>query len=163
RVSRRTAARLASGGILGVALGGLGSLQPRPAGAQKGPLLQTYRIGLVAPSAAGAAEVVGHGPDPQDSPNHRTLRARLDALRYVVGAGVRFEYRYAQSLARITAFAAELAALPVDVLIAQGPATRSAIAGAGMLPVVFVYQGDPVAQGVVPSLAHPGGNVTGVF
>jgi len=59
--------------------------------------------------------------------------------------------------------AAELVRLNVDLLVTEGtPASQAAKQATRLLPVIMVYVGDPVASGLVSSLARPGGNVTGV-
>jgi len=58
--------------------------------------------------------------------------------------------------------AAELVRLKVDVIVTQGPMVFGARAGAGSIPVVFAFSGDPVEGKLVASLARPGGNLTGV-
>jgi putative ABC transport system substrate-binding protein len=64
---------------------------------------------------------------------------------------------------RLAALAAELAALRVDVIVcANTPATIAAKQATAVIPVVFTGVGDPVTSGLVASLAHPGGNVTGL-
>ncbi len=88
----------------------------------------------------------------------------LRDLGYVEGRNLVIEYRDAEGkLERLPALAAELVALKVDVIFAEG-GTRSALAAkhaTRTLPIVFAAVGDPVASGVVTSLARPGGNVTG--
>ena len=89
-----------------------------------------------------------------------------DALReagYVDGRTVAFEYRVAEGRPdRLAAAAAELAKLPVDLIATYGtPASRAAKAATATVPIVAVAIGDPVRAGLVQSLAHPGGNVTG--
>jgi putative tryptophan/tyrosine transport system substrate-binding protein len=100
------------------------------------------------------------------------LRAQLAALHralaeagYVDGRNIRIEYRWsAGDHERMRSLAAELAALPVDVLLAtSGDAGALAAKGATTtIPVVFIAGSDPVKLGLVPSLARPGGNATGV-
>ena len=64
---------------------------------------------------------------------------------------------------RLPGLAAELVRLKVDVIVAVGtPATRAAIGATDSIPIVMVAVGDPVGSGLVPSLARPGGNVTGI-
>src|SRR6185437_6254514 len=64
--------------------------------------------------------------------------------------------------ARLQAAASELAALPVDVLATYGtPPSRAAKAATSTIPIVMISVGDPIGAGLVQSLAHPGGNVTG--
>ena len=64
--------------------------------------------------------------------------------------------------ARLSAAAAELVRLPVDVITTYGtPASRAAKAATSTIPIVMILIGDPVRAGLVQSLARPGGNVTG--
>jgi len=89
-----------------------------------------------------------------------------DALReagYIDGQTVIFETRTADgNPGRLAAAAAELVRLPVDLIATYGtPATRAATAATSTIPIVMISVGDPVAAGLVQSLAHPGGNVTG--
>ena len=74
------------------------------------------------------------------------------------------EYRWGNGdIARLPALAAELARLRVDVLVASSnPATVAAMQATSNIPIVFTASSDPVANGLVASLAHPGGNVTGL-
>ena len=94
-------------------------------------------------------------------------QAWLEGLRqrgYVVGRNLHIEYRSTEGRAeRISALAAELIALRSEVIVAGGPGLALAIkAAAPTIPLVFVAVADPVKLGLVVSLAHPGGNVTGV-
>ena len=89
-----------------------------------------------------------------------------DGLReagYVEGQTITFETRAADgNPERLTAAAAELAQLPVDLIATYGtPASRAAKAVTTTIPIVMIAVGDPVAAGLVQSLARPGGNVTG--
>src|SRR5689334_5027952 len=91
----------------------------------------------------------------------------LEGLRergYVVGRNLHIEYRFTEGRAeRIPALAAELIALRPDVIVAISPGPALAIRAADpTIPPVFVAVADPVTLGLVGSLAHPGGNVTGV-
>ena len=92
--------------------------------------------------------------------------AWLDGLRnhgWIDGRNLSIEYRYAQSQDRLPALAAELVALSPDLLIAIGPQTAIALKSAtATIPIVFVGVADPVRIGLVQSLAHPGGNITGL-
>ena len=83
---------------------------------------------------------------------------------YVDGQTIVFERRAAQGkLDRLPGFIDELVARHVDVIITQGyPAAIAAKERAGNTPIVVTLSGDPVATGLAASLAHPGGNITGV-
>src|SRR6266481_8870166 len=93
-------------------------------------------------------------------------QALLEGLRergYVVGGNLQIEYRYSQGRnEQIPALVAELVAFGAQVIVANGTPNAVAVhAGAPTIPLVFVGVGDPVAVGLVESLAHPSGNVTG--
>jgi len=73
------------------------------------------------------------------------------------------EFALAPSALQIADVAAELAARHVDIIVAAGtPSVFPAAKAAGNIPVVFVTTFDPVTVGLVPSLARPGGNITGM-
>jgi len=82
---------------------------------------------------------------------------------YVVGPNLQIEYRFSQGRTeQIPALVAELVALGPEVIVAVTTPNAVAVhAAAPNIPLVFVNVGDPVAVGLVPNLAHPGGNVTG--
>jgi putative ABC transport system substrate-binding protein len=88
----------------------------------------------------------------------------LRQLGYVEGKNVAMEYRYADGqLDRLPQLAADLVGLKVDVIVVSG--TRAAVAAkqaTSTIPIVLAGVGDPVQAGLVSSLLHPGGNVTGV-
>jgi putative ABC transport system substrate-binding protein len=92
--------------------------------------------------------------------------AWLDGLRghgWIEGKNLTIEYRYSRSRDRLPALAAELAALSPDLLIASAPQPAIALKSAtASIPIVFVAVYDPVAIGLVQSLSHPGGNITGL-
>jgi putative tryptophan/tyrosine transport system substrate-binding protein len=102
------------------------------------------------------------------SPETRVL---LDAFRqglrergYVEGQNIVIEYRAADGqLQRFPALAAELAQLKPEVIVAQGtPAALAAKDATTTIPIVTPVMGDPVGDGLVASLARPGGNITGL-
>jgi putative ABC transport system substrate-binding protein len=92
------------------------------------------------------------------------LGRELGALGYVEGKNITIEYRYADNkLDRLPALAEELVGLKVDVLVAPStPAVLALKSATGTIPIVFYRVSDPVAIGLVNSLARPGGNITGV-
>jgi putative ABC transport system substrate-binding protein len=92
------------------------------------------------------------------------FRQGLRELGYVEGKNIVVEYRYAEGkLDRVPALAAELVRLKVDVIVTAGPTpTRSAKKATNTIPIVMAFDSDPVGNGFVASLAHPGGNITGL-
>jgi putative ABC transport system substrate-binding protein len=88
----------------------------------------------------------------------------LRELGYVEGQNLVIEYRYAEgSEERLRDLAAELVWLQVDVIVAEGAAAiRAAQHATRTIPIVMAAPRDPVGQGFVASLAHPGGNITGL-
>src|SRR5215475_11726568 len=89
---------------------------------------------------------------------------RLRNLGWTEGQNVVVERRFAAgSVDQLKDSAAELVHLKVDVIVAAASmATQAAKDATASIPIVFVNTGDPVGQGFVQSLAHPGGNITGV-
>jgi putative ABC transport system substrate-binding protein len=92
------------------------------------------------------------------------IRRDLRALGYVEGKNIAIEPRYADDkLDRLPALADELVRLRVDVLVASStPAAIAAKNATRAIPIVFYNVADPVAAGLIDSLARPGGNITGV-
>jgi putative ABC transport system substrate-binding protein len=85
-------------------------------------------------------------------------------LGYIEGRDYVIEERYAAGqMDRFTTYAQELVDVPVDVIVAGGEAAiRAAKRATSQIPIVMTLAADPVGSGLVPSLAHPGGNVTGM-
>jgi putative ABC transport system substrate-binding protein len=112
-----------------------------------------YRIGRLSP---GSPLLVAH--------LWEAFRQGLRELGYVEGQNLIVEYRYAEgSEERLPDLAAELVRLPGDVLVAEGTAAiRAAQHVTRTIPIVMAATNDPVGQGFVASLAHPGGNITGL-
>jgi putative ABC transport system substrate-binding protein len=131
-------------------LGGAASAWPLAARAQQ-PIGKIRRLGVLLPSLP-------------ESSFGKAMRDRLRALGYIEGRDTILETRWAEGkVERLTELAAELAALKLDAIIAfTTPAAIAAREATTTIPVVFLYVGDPVGAGVVPSLARPGANVTGI-
>src|SRR6266851_5605521 len=88
----------------------------------------------------------------------------LRDLGYIEGQNIAFEYRYAEGKSDVLpSLAAELVSLQPDVILAIGTgAARAAKSATQTTPIVFTRVGDPVGSGLVPALARPGGNLTGL-
>jgi putative tryptophan/tyrosine transport system substrate-binding protein len=92
------------------------------------------------------------------------FRQGLRELGYVEGKNIVIDWRYAEGkLDRLPALAAELVRLKVNIIVTTGPqSTRAAKEATVTIPIVMANEADPVASGVVASLARPGGNITGL-
>jgi putative ABC transport system substrate-binding protein len=92
------------------------------------------------------------------------FRQALRELGYVEGQTIAIESRFAEGRTeRLPALAAELVRLKVDVIVtAAPPAPEAAKQATSTIPIVFAVAADPVAEGLVASLARPGGNITGL-
>ena len=135
-------------------LGGLvgaGLLAPLAARAQQPD--RFFRIGMIERTSIAVNAV-----------NVQSFRHGLRDLGYVEGEHFAIEYRSAEGQdQRYPGLVSELARLKVDLIVTRGtPAALAAKSGAGAIPVVIIGVGDPVGQRLVESLAHPGGNVTGL-
>jgi len=125
---------------------------PLVAGAQ--PATRIPRVGILSPAPPAAAAGM-----PYDA-----FREALRELGYVEGKNIVLELRFASGkYERLPELAVELARLPVDVIVTDGgdPTVRAALNATKTIPIVMGTVSDPVAAGVVTSLARPGGNVTG--
>jgi putative tryptophan/tyrosine transport system substrate-binding protein len=96
-------------------------------------------------------------------PLYELIVQRLGELGWIEGRNIVLEWRYAEgSLARAGEAAAEFARMRVDVILMGGDSEALAAKRAtATIPIVAAGVGDPVGNGLVESLAHPGGNVTG--
>jgi putative tryptophan/tyrosine transport system substrate-binding protein len=91
------------------------------------------------------------------------FRKRLVELGWIDGRNIRIDYRWgAGSVDRLRLFARELVQLNPDALVTiSTPATAALQTETRTIPIVFAWVSDPVGSGLVSSLAHPGGNITG--
>ena len=92
------------------------------------------------------------------------FRQGLRELGYADGKNILIEWRFAEGKSdRLPSLAAELVRLKVDVIVAEAPtSTRSAKQATVTIPIVMMFDDDPVGSGFVASLARPGGNITGL-
>ena len=113
-----------------------------------------YRIGVLS-SGSSISDDVGHG--------WQAFLERLSDLGWVVGQNLTFEPRYAdQRPDRLPGLAAELVQRKVSMILAFGnQAALAAQRATATIPIVM-FAGDPVGSGLIASLAHPGGNITGL-
>jgi putative ABC transport system substrate-binding protein len=132
-------------------LGGAAAAWPLAARAQ--PAERVRRIGLL----------MGTVDDQEGQARVTALKQGLQELGWTDGRNIQIETRFGGADAgRIRAHAAELVALAPDVLVGHTtPGTRALRQATSSIPIVMVAVNDPVEQGFVSSLAHPGGNITG--
>ena len=111
-----------------------------------------FRIGFLdASTASGSAVLVD------------AFRQELSKLGWIEGKNITIEYRFAeQKSERLPELAADLVRLKVDLIVTTwGPSALAAKKATTTIPIVMANAGDPVGEGLVASLARPGGNVTG--
>src|SRR6201982_3512176 len=98
-----------------------------------------------------------------DSPRWNAFRQGLRDLGYLEGQNIAFDYAYGDGVPeRLAEAAAALVRRPVDVIATFGtPASLAAKQATTTIPIVMISIGDPVRAELVPSLARPGGNITG--
>src|SRR5215813_9027177 len=122
-----------------------------PANAQQ--VGKVFRIGFLDSSTASGSAVLVDA-----------FRQELSKLGWVEGKNLTIEYRFAeQKTERLPGLAAELVSLKVDLIVATDtPSALAAKSASTTIPIVMTNVGDPVAAGLVASLARPGGNVTGL-
>jgi len=115
---------------------------------------KSTRIGYLDNStASGSAELLAE------------FRKRMIQFNWIEGKNLAIEYRYAEGkgATRLAELASELVSLKVDVIVVSATGTALAAKKAtSSIPIVMVGASDPVAEGLIASLARPGGNVTGL-
>jgi len=134
--------------ILGIVLAV--STVPMPAAAQSAPG-KVPRVGFLGvTSPAGYARQVA------------AMRQGFRDLGYIEGQNILIEYRWADGrYDRLPALAAELIRLQPDLIVTSGPGTRVLKEATTTIPIVMAVAADAMADGLVESIARPGGNVTG--
>jgi putative ABC transport system substrate-binding protein len=130
-------------------VGGAAVARPMAARAQQSP--RVWRIGWLSPN---------FGPGASTQAFLQVMRER----GYVEGQNLTIEYRWAAGKdEQMASFAADLVSKRVDLIVTAGtPATLAAKQATSTIPIVFAVAGAPVEKGLVGSLSHPGGNVTGL-
>src|SRR5215813_13458050 len=114
---------------------------------------KVFRIGYLASSTASGSAVLVDA-----------FREELNKLGWVEGKNITFEYRFAeQKPERLAGLAADLVRLKVDLILVTGAqAALAAKKATTTIPLVMTGATDPLALGLVASLARPGGNITGL-
>jgi putative ABC transport system substrate-binding protein len=135
-------------------IAGLGSVAAWPVAA-RAQRPKVFRLGYIVPGSLS---------DPVTVNLRRQFLLGMRDLGYVEERNFKMEDRIADGhLDRLPTLAAELAGLPVDILVVGGEASiRAAKKATDKIPIVMTLAADPVGSGLVPSLARPGGNVTGM-
>jgi len=133
-------------------LGGSAFLTPAAAVAQQAERIR--RIAALMPTSESDSEAPGLGA---------AFRQALQNFGWTAGKNLRVDYRWGAGDAnRIAAYAAQIVADQPEVILAGGaPALVPLKRATDTIPIVFIAASDPVAQGFVSNLAHPGGNITG--
>jgi putative ABC transport system substrate-binding protein len=127
-----------------IAFLGVATMWPIVTQAQQ-PAFGKWRIGILAPEI-----------------RQKLIREGLRELGYVEGQNLLVEWRFDDSVDRLAALATELVGLKPDVIAAAGTqAARAAQQATKSIPIVMVAS-NPIGNGLVESLAHPGGNITGL-
>jgi len=107
--------------------------------------------------------LMGVADDREGQPRVTALKQGLQELGWTQGRNIQIETRFGEGdPGRIRAHAAELVALAPEAIVGQTmPVIRALRQATSSIPIVMVGVNDPVEQGLVSSLAHPGGNITG--
>jgi putative ABC transport system substrate-binding protein len=132
-----------------------GGLLAAPLAAEAKPAGKVYRIGYISNSPPNT---------PETSRLYEAFRQGLRERDWIEGRNAVIEWRFAEGrMERFPDLAADLIRLKVDIVVTLGgPAARAAKQATTTTPIVAIAVSDPVGQGLVASLARPGGNVTGL-
>jgi putative ABC transport system substrate-binding protein len=132
-------------------LGGAALAWPLPARAQQSERVR--RVGVLMSSAAG---------DPDAQLRVTAFENGLRDLGWIKGRNLRLEYRWADNADLLRTYATELARMAPDLILANSTPVMAALQEQRpTVPVVFTQVTDPIGQGLVSNLGHPGGNLTG--
>src|SRR5262252_7427803 len=130
-----------------------GSIFTIPLATQAQQAAKVPRVGVLRPG----------NPPPGDFGQREAFEGGLRDLGWRPGTSILIEYRYAEGKRdRLPVLAAELVRLPVDVIVATAQAVPAAQQATRTIPIVMSAVPDPVGQGLIASLARPGGNTTGL-
>ena len=141
-MKRRDVLRLLAGAMMAV-----------PPGAPARTQAKTYRL----------ASLTAGSPVPVKSPNGAMLFSALAKNSYTLGQNLEYQpYGAAMQIALLPQLAKDIAANKVDAAVVLGYPAAAAMKDTGIPTVVAVGAGDPVATGLINSLAHPSGNITGI-
>jgi putative tryptophan/tyrosine transport system substrate-binding protein len=115
------------------------------------------------PAKVARIGILGLASEAAAAPYVNAVRAGLRDFGYIEGKNLIIEYRFGDAnYERLPALAAELVHLNVDVLVTfAAPGTQAAKSATKTIPIVMAVTADAVGTGLIASLAHPGGNVTG--
>jgi putative ABC transport system substrate-binding protein len=133
-------------------IAGAAAMWPLAAGAQRAERMR--RLGMLMSNSED---------DPLAQARVTAFRQALAELGWAEGRNLNIEWRWTGGdIARVREYATELVRLAPDVIVANGSPNVAALKQAtSSIPIVFVVVNDPVAQGIIASMAHPGGNITG--
>jgi putative ABC transport system substrate-binding protein len=133
-------------------VGGAAAMWPLAVGAQRAERMR--RLGMLMAISED---------DPMAQARVTAFRQALAELGWAEGRNLNLEWRWTGGdIGRVHEYASELVRLAPDVIVANGTPNVAALKQAtASIPIVFVVVNDPVAQGIIASMAHPGGNITG--
>lgn len=145
--------RLAAACLAAIGMSLLVACAPPPGRPDATPRVGPARVGYLTP-----------GRSVTPSPTKDALLQGLRDLRYVEGQDISFEYRFVDDTgAPVSDLAEDLVRLNVDVIVAVGTdRAKAAKSATAAIPIVMLAVADPLQAGLVQSLDHPGGNVTGM-